>query len=385
MKMAPKIDPEFAALIPPLTSEERAGLEDSITKEGCRDPLVVWIQEDILLDGHNRYEICDRLGKPFNTVGMSFQDRNAAKEWVIRNQFARRNLIPWQRAKLASQLKAILQPLARARMLAGRRVDPVQTLGQGDQSRDGRVDEMIAKVAGLSAETIRKTDALFENADEATKTKLDAGLLSIEAAYQQMRAAGRKAVVEGIRQQIASEPPPPPDGPFRVIVCDPPWPVDFPLPYPTMSLDEIFALPVQQFAHPDCVLWLWCVNSLIPEAYRVIDTWGFTRRGFLTWDKVRPGCGPWLRGQTEHVILAIRGNPPLPPDVPTTIIREEKRENSRKPEAFYQLVEHHSSGSRVDLFAREQRTGWESWGAESLKFRRPSAGGATEPHTKEAA
>lgn len=61
--MAFKIDPEFQSLIPPLTAEERAGLEESIAREGVRDPLVVWIEQDILLDGHNRHEIASRLGK----------------------------------------------------------------------------------------------------------------------------------------------------------------------------------------------------------------------------------------------------------------------------------------------------------------------------------
>jgi phage N-6-adenine-methyltransferase len=176
------IDPEFKSLIPPLTPEERAGLEDSIAREGCRDPLVVWTDTGILLDGHHRHEICGRLGKPYNTIGLTFAGRDGAREWVIRNQFSRRNLTPWQRVELGFKLEDILRPAAEARMLAGKPADPTQIFGQG------AVDEQIAAAAGVSDETIRKARYVRARARPAVLEALGRGETTIHAEYTALRA-----------------------------------------------------------------------------------------------------------------------------------------------------------------------------------------------------
>lgn len=78
-----RIDPEFKGLIPPLSASEFAALESSILEEGCRDPLVVWTEEKILIDGRNRYAICRAHGIPYQTVEMSFDSFNAVKVWML--------------------------------------------------------------------------------------------------------------------------------------------------------------------------------------------------------------------------------------------------------------------------------------------------------------
>lgn len=88
------IDEEFSSFIRPLDENERSRLEASIWREGCRNPLVVWMETGILLDGHNRYEICQAIGKQFETITVSLPDRAAARRWIINNQLARRNLTP---------------------------------------------------------------------------------------------------------------------------------------------------------------------------------------------------------------------------------------------------------------------------------------------------
>ena len=82
----PKIDPEIAALLPPLTQEERAELEMKVSVEGCRDPLVVWKEKGILLDGHHRLAICLKYRVAYPTKEMSFPNRERAIQWVIDNQ-----------------------------------------------------------------------------------------------------------------------------------------------------------------------------------------------------------------------------------------------------------------------------------------------------------
>src|SRR6476661_773007 len=89
-----RIDPEFQSLIPPLSKDEKAALQASILEEGCRDPLVVWAEEKLLIDGHNRFAICTAHGIPYKIVEMSFDSRNAVKVWTIANQLGRRSLTP---------------------------------------------------------------------------------------------------------------------------------------------------------------------------------------------------------------------------------------------------------------------------------------------------
>ena len=102
------IDDEFQALIPPLTDDEFRQLEASILAEGVRDPLVVW--EGILLDGHHRMRIADTHGILYEVVERNLPDRNAAMAWIIKNQFARRNLTPYQRCELALKLEDLVSP-----------------------------------------------------------------------------------------------------------------------------------------------------------------------------------------------------------------------------------------------------------------------------------
>jgi len=81
-----KVDPELRDLIPPLTDGDHASLKESILKDGCREPLTIWKGQNIILDGHNRYEICRDLQVPFNTIEIELPDINAAKIWMIKNQ-----------------------------------------------------------------------------------------------------------------------------------------------------------------------------------------------------------------------------------------------------------------------------------------------------------
>lgn len=100
-----KINEEFKNLIPPLTEEEREGLEKSILMFGCRDKLISW--NDFIIDGHNRYEICIKNSVSFEVLKMDydFENEEEVKQWIIKNQFARRNISSYQRSILALQLK----------------------------------------------------------------------------------------------------------------------------------------------------------------------------------------------------------------------------------------------------------------------------------------
>src|SRR3989304_5991716 len=90
----PKVRDDFKNLFRPLDADERLRLRTSLETDGCRDPIVVWAEEDTILDGHNRSLICDSLGIPYTETRISLPDETAARKWIIHNQLARRNLTP---------------------------------------------------------------------------------------------------------------------------------------------------------------------------------------------------------------------------------------------------------------------------------------------------
>ena len=103
------IDPELKSLIPILSPEERAQLENNLISEGCRDPLVIWKGHNILLDGHNRYEICLKNGLNYELIEIDLPDRESAHLWMMRNQLGRRNLQPEALAYFRGKLQAALK------------------------------------------------------------------------------------------------------------------------------------------------------------------------------------------------------------------------------------------------------------------------------------
>lgn len=100
-----RIDPDFRKLIPPLVPDEKDRLRANLKRDGCRDALVVWEEEGILLDGHNRLEICEEEGIEYRTATISLPDRTAAEIWILENQAGRRNLSISQKAVLALDLE----------------------------------------------------------------------------------------------------------------------------------------------------------------------------------------------------------------------------------------------------------------------------------------
>ena len=178
------VDDDFRSLIPPLSDDEYMRLERSIIAEGVRDPIITW--QGTIVDGHNRYRICQEHGIAFKTAEIVFDSKDAAKIWIIENQFGRRNLNSYQKSVLALQLEPLYAAEARRRMLAGKS-DPSQNLDEGSSIR---TDERLAQVAGVSRGTIRKVKAIETEADkgnpvaiEARQKLMDGGSSSIHGAY----------------------------------------------------------------------------------------------------------------------------------------------------------------------------------------------------------
>lgn len=180
---------------------------------------------------------------------------------------------------------------------------------------------------------------------------------------------------------------------YRTIVADPPWKVmggslaggvgegwifdgpkrTRPVPYPTMSVEEIKALPVAELADDDAALYLWTINAHVEQAWDIARAWGFKPSTLLTWAKTPMGGG--LGGafgiSTEHILYARCGSPVERRHTGTWFNWKRhyfngKPSHSAKPDAFYDLVHAVNDGPYVELFARRARLGWDYWGDESL-------------------
>lgn len=159
------VDDDFRSLIPPLSDDEYMRLERSIIAEGVRDPIITW--NGTIVDGHNRYRICQEHGIAFKTAEIVFGSKDAAKIWIIENQFARRNLTAYDRSVLALALEPLYEAEAKRRMLAGK-ADPTQKFAGGETR------EKLADIAGVSHETLRKVKTIEAEADKGNEAAIEA-------------------------------------------------------------------------------------------------------------------------------------------------------------------------------------------------------------------
>jgi N6-adenosine-specific RNA methylase IME4 len=183
-----------------------------------------------------------------------------------------------------------------------------------------------------------------------------------------------------------------PKGHYGAILADPPWPFatwshkgqgrSGEAHYSTMTHDDLRALPVCDLAADDCVLFLWVVQTQIPQAVKLLKAWDFQFKSVaFIWNKgnglplfpddivLQMGMGKWTRAEFEQCWLATRGKPKrLAADV-RQVLTERRREHSRKPDGIHERIERLVAGPYLELFARQQRPGWTAWGNETDKFK----------------
>ena len=188
------IDKEFQSLIPPLSPEEFQQLEENCVKEGIRDALIVWKQpdgNDILIDGHNRWNISVRHGGiPFQIKQMEFPDRDAVKLWIIDNQIGRRNLNLYDRTNLEDQKRHIIAEQAKKQQGARNDLNIDKKSCQSSEKEKNKIDRQnktdykIAKAAGTSEDTVRKVRAIRNSGDQKLINDVRSGETTINRAYQ---------------------------------------------------------------------------------------------------------------------------------------------------------------------------------------------------------
>jgi N6-adenosine-specific RNA methylase IME4 len=338
-----------------------SALAQSIKEVGLLHPIVVQ-PNNVLIAGKRRLEACKQLS--WTKIPVTVIDLNDIALGQFHENVYRKDLLPTE----IDAIRRVLEPQQRAAAKArqGTRTDkhPGKLPGSA-----GRVRDKIAAFAGCSGRQVDKIKAIVDAADsdarfEPLREKLDK-TRNVDRAYRELKLI-QKA------DRLRAEPPPlPMKGPYRVIVVDAPWSYDLlaalhrdPTPYPTMTLDEIKALPITSMAHQDCVLWLWTTNAHLPDAFDALSAWGFTYRTTLSWAKPRLGIGNWLRGQTEHCLLATRGKPSITLKNQSTLLTAPQGKHSEKPSEFYDLVESLCPAPRyVSLFhGAEARPNWDAHG-----------------------
>ena len=366
------VDSEFKELIPPLSFEEFTQLAENIAKDGCRDPLVLW--NGVLVDGHNRYDICNRLKLSFKTIENKFKDRSEVIEWIIRNQFGRRNLSSYIRTTLALRLESEIA--GRAKKNFGFRTDLPQNSAKGYKSIETRKE--LAKLAGVSHNTVDKVKKIELVASPKTKEALAKGEISINQAHNEIKTKERreervKKIVEISKgnsslEQIAEF--------YPVIYVDPPWRYEhsetesraIENQYPTMSLDEIKALDINTITTDDCIMFMWATSPKLAESLEVIAAWGFSYRTCAVWDKQKIGMGYYFRQQHELLLVAVKGSPPTPKpeNRPSSVLSYPRGKHSAKPVEVYEIIEAmYPEMPKLEMFSRNPRAGWGSWGNQS--------------------
>jgi len=163
---------------------------------------------------------------------------------------------------------------------------------------------------------------------------------------------------------------------YPIIYADPPWRYEqvrtdsraIENHYPTMPLEDICAVDVGALATDDAVLFLWVPMPKLEEGLQVVRAWGFRYRTGLVWDKGQIGMGHYVRQQHELVFVAVKGDPPTPPDAarPASVVHAPRGAHSVKPAVFYELIERmYPTFPKIELFARTARAGWAAWGNQA--------------------
>lgn len=399
------IDKEFEALIPALSQDEFRQLRENIRREGCRDPLAVWKDHDILLDGHHRYRICTQAGIEFKTVNIELADREAAKDWIDRNQLGRRNLTPDQMSLLRGRrynrvkkskgapvgnnnraiqkgqnelIESTADRIAKDHGVSpatikrdGKYAEAVESLGLEKPVAQGTI-EAPKKTIVEAAETISHLEPAEQNEIIAKGEKeILAKAKEIRAKKREAKRAQIISDLENIKKKEAKAV----QGVYDVVVVDPPWPMkkierderpnQCESDYPTMTEQELAGL--KNPAADNCHIWLWTTHKFLPMAMRLLGVWGLKYVCIFTWHKPG-GFQPYGLPQynSEIAIYARRGAPVFVDTKAFPVCFNANRQaHSVKPKEFYKMVCRVTRGRRLDMFNRREIDGFEGWGKET--------------------
>ena len=327
-----------------MSAADQLLLQQDMQERGLSVPLDVC--DGVVLDGRARLVAARALG--WETVAVNLVQPPDPVAHMLLAMLRRQHLTASQLAALAVELDVVRQA----------RRDGVATLPPAGKMRD-----LAAELVGVSPRTVQDA-ATVRAADAELFEQVKAGKVAAHTAARRVRRTRRDAALPA--------PPPIPTGPFDVMLADPPWQLGNPdgkwAPenhYPTQPPEQILAL--RPPAANNGMLFLWVPVGLLPLGLQVMQAWGFAFVAEMVWVKESIGLGNTVRFQHEPLLVGRKGNfpQPDPEDRPSSVVHAHRRRHSQKPETFYELIERmYPAASKLELFARNTRPGWASWGNE---------------------
>lgn len=376
---------EYANLFPMLSGEALEAFQEDVRKNGVREPIVM--HDGKLLDGRNRYMAARACGIEYPVTDFAGDDPLA---YVVSLNLTRRHLTESQRAMVAAKLAKLDHGQRQTGQLAAvpTQEQAAEMLNVGERSvrravevREQGAPELVAAVESGQVSVSAAADIATKPQDEQREI-VARGEKEILQAAKAIRA--EKAVVrreerlEKIAEISKGNAELSTKQKFPVIYADPPWRYENPPMgggnrsienhYPTMTLEDICALPVRDLATDDAILYLWATAPKLAECMKVIEAWGFDYRTNLVWDKEVIGMGYHARNQHEILLVAKRGDipPPQAGKQPASVHREKRTEHSAKPAFYYEMIEAaYPQLPKIELFCRSPREGWAVWGNQS--------------------
>lgn len=383
-----------------------AGLKDSLSGLGLIQPITVRPTEDgkyMVVVGERRYRAVKQVGvSEIECIIRNDVDDKLAREMQLTENSQQEDIPPLELGKAflehRKQYGLEGKELAKVIGLSEATINQYERLNLAAKSVQSYVKsgELDASTA-YEISTIKDQDKQVEVADIVAEKGLarsavrriipivkDYPARPVESIVTQAlygiqieKVNGKTILNEMKRQQVINIPPP--KGKYNTIAIDPPWAIEkitrevrpnqYDMDYPSMTIDEIEALPIPDLANENgCHIYLWTTHKYLPTAFDILGAWGANYECLLTWVK-NVGFTPfsWMYS-TEHCLFARIGNLPLLKLGKRLDFQAKVREHSRKPEEFYNLVKEVSPEPRIDMFSREKREGFEQYGNEPSKF-----------------
>lgn len=368
----------LASIFPLLEGAAFDELTGDIRAHGVREPI--WLYEDRILDGRNRYRAARAAGVDCPTK--TYQGNNPLA-FVLSLNLKRRHLNESQRAMAAAKVENM--PSHR----------PAGKDANLHTSRD-----VAAAMFKVSPRLVASA-AVVRNATSGLIAAVEQGHLAVSNAAsaarlpastqceiaERARAGEVRAVLNVVKQkqreqrelELAGRQKALPEKRYGVIVADPPWRFDVWSPlnanriaenhYPCMPTDEIAALDVPSIAAEDSGLFLWATAPMMEMAFKVMAAWGFAYKTHCVWAKDRTGTGYWFMNQHELLLVGTRGQIPAPAPGSqwSSLLAAPRGRHSEKPEAALEMIEHYFPNLlKIELYRRgPPRPGWDAWGNEA--------------------
>lgn len=378
----------LSELFPLMQGREFDELVADVKTNGLREPI--WTYDGQILDGRNRWRACEAAQIAHRPMREYTGDDPVS--FVVSLNLHRRHLSESQRSMVADKLAAL--PLGANQYTEGSANLPTQ--------------KQAAELLNVSERSVRSAREVRTKGTPELAHAVESGRVSVSAAadvaelpketQREIVAKGEKEILEAAKQirharagerkqrndelRSAAMAIEPPQGKYRCIVIDPPWDVQkferdirpnqsSELDYPTLTHDQIAEFDIGGMASDDgCHLFCWTTQKHLPPTLAIIEQWGFSYCLVMVWHK-NGGPQPFGLPQynCEFVVYARRGSPDFRDTKQFfTCFNAPRREHSRKPDEFYELIERVTYGPRIDIFSREQREGFDQFGNETGKF-----------------